>query len=118
MKAVDVTEAELAVLERLWEMPKATIRELTAHLYPKGGTAHYATVQKLLERLEGKKCVKRFAASMPHHFQATVSRDELVGTRLKAVADKLCAGSLAPLLTHLLQSRELSRKDIEELRAM
>src|SRR4051812_36099200 len=118
MKAADVTDAELAVLERLWETPKATIRELTAHLYPKGGTAHYATVQKLLERLESKKCVKRFASSMPHRFQAAVNREALLGGRLKAVADKFCAGSLTPLLTHLVQSRELSRQNIEELRAL
>jgi len=118
MSDVDVTEAELAVLERLWEMPKATIRELTGQLYPHGGTAHYATVQKLLERLEGKGCVKRFATGTPHLFQATVCRDELLGSRLKAVADRLCEGSLTPLLTHLVQSKELSQRDIEELRAL
>ena len=55
----DVTEAELAVLKELWELGPSTIRELADRLYPGGATAHYATVQKLLERLTGKGCVKR-----------------------------------------------------------
>ena len=48
----DVTDAELAVLQTLWEQGEATIRQLTDVLYPEGKAAHYGTVQKLLERLE------------------------------------------------------------------
>ena len=50
----DVTDAELAVLQILWDGGAATIRQLTDVLYPGGGTAQYATVQKLLERLEAR----------------------------------------------------------------
>ena len=56
---VDVPDAELAVLKVLWERDSATIRELTDVLYPEGDTAHYATVQKLLVRLQGRGCVDR-----------------------------------------------------------
>ncbi len=55
----DVTDAELAILQLLWENREATIRYLTDSLYPHGGTAQYATVQKLLERLETKGFVRR-----------------------------------------------------------
>ena len=44
----DVTDAELAVLQALWERGTATIRQLTDALYPGGGPAQYGTVQKLL----------------------------------------------------------------------
>src|SRR5262249_10192887 len=50
----DVTDAELAVLQVLWDRGPATIRELTPLLYPDVTDASYATVQKLLERLEAK----------------------------------------------------------------
>ena len=46
----DVTDAELAILELLWEEGPAMIRQLTERLYPQGGRAHYATVQTLLDR--------------------------------------------------------------------
>ena len=42
-----------------------------------------------------------------HVFRAAVERDELIGRRLRAVADTLCGGSLTPLLTHLVQGRRL-----------
>src|SRR5437588_6703335 len=94
----DVTDAELAVLEALWEHGPATIRQLTDRLYPQGTTSHYATVQKLLERLEAKECVRRQRQGSTNTFQAMVDRGELIGRRLQATAEKLCGGSLTPLL--------------------
>ena len=61
----DVTDAELAVLNLLWDWESATIRRLTDELYPGGNFAHYTTVQKLLERLEAKGCVARQRRSGP-----------------------------------------------------
>src|SRR5438552_4148085 len=111
----DVTDAELAVLEVLWERGAATIRRLTDTLYPEGGNAHYATVQKLLERLEAKNFVRRDRGTGPHTFTAVVDREELIGRRLQATAEKLCGGSLTPLLLHLVRTRRLSARERQEL---
>src|SRR4051812_29503110 len=102
----DITDAELAVLQLLWDQGPATIRQLTDVLYPEGTQAQYATVQKLLERLEGKECVTRDRGPAVHRFAARLERDELIGRRLQAVAEKLCGGSWTPLLTHLVQARK------------
>jgi BlaI family transcriptional regulator, penicillinase repressor len=114
----DVTDAELAVLTALWDGGPAPIRKLTDELYPDGGVAQYATVQKLLERLEAKHYVRRDRTASVHVFSAAVDRDDLIGRRLKAIADKLCGGSLAPLLSHLLQSRPLSPAERKSLRSL
>jgi BlaI family transcriptional regulator, penicillinase repressor len=116
--AKDVTDAELGVMRLLWDRKESTIRELTDTLYPGGSTSHYATVQKLLERLENKGFAKRDAGSTPHKFYVRIGRDALVGRRLTAMADKLCGGSLTPLLTHLIQSRRLTTKEIGILREL
>jgi predicted transcriptional regulator len=112
----DVTDAELAVLQVLWDRGGATIRQLTDLLYPGGGTAQYATVQKLLERLEDKGCVRRDRGLAAHRFAAALGRDELIGRRLQDVAAKLCGGSLTPLLTHLVRARRLTARERRELR--
>lgn len=112
----DVTDTELAVLKALWRRGQATIRELTADLYPAVDTAHYATVQKLLDRLEGKTCVTRRRSGRLNVYSPTVDRGELISHRLQATADRLCEGSLTPLLTHLVDRAELSRDEIDELR--
>jgi predicted transcriptional regulator len=112
----DVTDAELGVLQVLWDEGAATIRQLTDRLYPGGATAQYATVQKLLERLEAKGCVRRSRTAGAHVFAAALARDELIGRRLQDVAEKLCGGSLTPLLTHLVRARRLSARERRELR--
>lgn len=114
----DVADAELAVLEGLWERGSATIRQLADALYPDGTVAHYATVQKLLERLEAKGFVRRDRSGWAHRFGATIDRDALILRRLQATADRLCAGSLAPLLTNLVRAGGLSPQERAEVRSM
>ena len=114
----DVTEAELTVLKALWERGWAKIRELTDDLYPNGGTSHYATVQKLLDRLAGKGYVEQRKEGRANAFRATVARDELISHRLQATADSLCEGSLTPLLSQLVGSAQLSSDDVSTLREL
>jgi len=114
----DVTDAELDVLRLLWEEGPATIRLLTDRLYPSGGTSEYATVQKLLQRLEGKGHVARTTQGRQNVYRATVDRDELVARRLRSTAEELCDGSLTPLITHLVSAGRLSREELRELRRM
>src|SRR5207245_9539771 len=92
----DVTDAELAILELLWDEGAAMIRQLTDRLYPQGGRAHYATVQTLLERLEAKNFVVRNRSGAAHTFRAAVGRDELMGRRLQATAETLWRGAVTP----------------------
>lgn len=113
----DVTDAELAVLQTLWEHGTATIRQLTAVLYPEGTAAQYGTVQKLLERLEAKGCVIRDRTPWPHVFSAAIDRGTLIGWRLRAMAEKLCGGSMTPLLLHLLKAEQFSDVERKELRS-
>ena len=114
----DVSEKELAVLQFLWDHGSATIRQLTDALYPDGTDVHYATVQKMLERLEAKGHVHRDRSSHAHRFSALTDRNTLVGRRLRAVAEQLTGGLMAPLLTHLVRAESLSAKERQELRQL
>jgi predicted transcriptional regulator len=114
----DLPDAELAVLQALWQREAATIRQLTEDLYPGGSDAHYATVQKLLDRLEAKRCVSRDRSNHAHLFRATVDRNEMIGSRLEALAERLCDGSLTPLVTNLVRSKRLTAKERREIRRL
>lgn len=116
-RPLDVTDAELSVLQTLWEQGTRTIRQITDVLYPRGTAAHYGTVQKLLERLESKGCVRRDRAVWPHTFTAAIDRQTLIGWRLRAMAEKLCGGSMTPLLLHLLKTEQFSSSERQELRS-
>src|SRR5947209_14535406 len=114
----DVTDAELAVLQVLWECGPANRRQLTDRLYPGDSPAHYTTVQKLLERLEAKGYVAQEDSPGVLMFKAMISRDDLINRRLLEVAEKLCDGSVTPLLMNLVRSSRLSTDDLQELRLL
>ena len=115
-KRQDVTDAELAVLQVIWQQGACTIRQLTDVLYLDGTASDYATVKKLLARLDAKGFVTRDRAHTAHRFDAAISQDDLIGRRLQAMADNMCGGSRTPLLMHLLRTEILSNTQRKELR--
>ena len=114
----DVTDAELAILQVLWDRGKATVRELTEKLYSEYSSSQHATVQKLLERLEGKGCVRRNRGAWPHVFEPAIECGDLIDRKLQQTADKLCDGSIQPLLTHLVKGARLSSQERQSLRTL
>jgi predicted transcriptional regulator len=115
----DVTDTELAILQMLWDHGPCTRRQITDVLYPRGGPAHYATVQKLLERLETKGFVSAVNRGQPVlSFTVTVDRDELISRKLAEMADKLCGGSMTPLLMNLVRAQSLTTRQLDELRSL
>lgn len=112
----DVTEGELAILELLWDRKTASTRQIVDVLYPGGGAGRYATVQKQLERMEAKGLVTRDRSYFQHLFSAAVDREQLAGERLRTVLDKLCEGSLVPLVSHLVKTRPLTPEERQVLR--
>ena len=90
-------------------------REIDVHHYEafdiKPHGVRWYKCKVLLDRLECKGFVTRDRRAPVHIFAAAINRDELIGRRLRAVADSLCGGSLSPLLTHLVEGRGLSEQE-------
>ena len=114
----DVTETELAMLQVLWDQGSATRRQIADILYPGGDHAHYGTVQKLLERLERKGYVRHERCDGVLNFTAAVDREQFIGRRLLEMADKLCGGSLTPLLMNLVRAKPLSVQELDDLHTL
>ena len=114
----DVTDTELAILQILWDQGPSTRRQITDVLYPRGDPAQYATVQKLLERLEGKGFVAaKNRGQGVLTFTVSVDRDELISRKLQEMAAKLCGGSMTPLLMNLVRAQPLTDHQLDELRS-
>src|SRR5207302_8013544 len=111
----NVTDAEWSVLQLLWEKGPASVRRLTEVLYPKGGPSEYATVHKLLERLEAKGYVLRDRSGGVYVFRAAIDRDAVIGQQLETLVAKMCGGSLQPLLTNLVRAKHLKPAELREL---
>jgi predicted transcriptional regulator len=113
-----IPDAELAVLHLLWERGPAPVRQLADALYPGGGPSEYATAHRLLERLEAKGYVARERAGGVFLFRAVLDRDAVLGQQLEALVEKMCGGSLQPLLSTLVKSKRLTAEELLELLAM
>ena len=116
MKLDRITDGELSILQVLWERGEATSREITTALHEDVTDPKMASVQKLIERLEAKGCVRRDRSERAHRFFPLVSHEQFLRSRLQALADRLCEGTLVPLVTTLLRSQRLPKKEREQLR--
>lgn len=111
-------DAELALLKELWDRGPLTVRELCDALEARGAGRAYTTVQTMLNRLVEKGFVAVDRDGHAHVFRAAVSRDALIGRRLRELADKLCDGAVTPLLLNLVDRERFSAEDIARLRAI
>jgi BlaI family penicillinase repressor len=110
-----LSRLELKIMEALWRHGAASVREVQETLPAKGRPA-YTTVQTMLTRLEAKKAVRRARKiSNAHIYEAVVTR----GAARTRLVDELLAvfgGRAAPLMSHLIESGQLTLEDVEEAR--
>ena len=117
-KPTTLANAELAVMELIWNHERLTARRLREELYPDAGKAQHGTVQRLLQRLEDKGFVARDRELSVHLFSAAISREAYAGGQLESLAEKLTGGSLAPMITHLIERKKISRAELKRLREL
>jgi predicted transcriptional regulator len=113
-----ITEAELTVLNTLWDRGASTARTVAEAIYRRCGESEIGAVHSLLKRLESKRLVERDRSSHVHLFSAAVTRETVAGRELEAAAMKLSDGSLAPLVVHLVENRRFTSQEIEALRRL
>jgi BlaI family penicillinase repressor len=119
MKQAPLANAELAVMDLLWRNDDPmTARQILEQLYPDAAKPQHGTVQRLLQRLEDKGFIERDRSLFVHLFSAAISRQTYAGQQLESLADKLTAGSFAPLITHLVEAKKISRDEINRIRAI
>ncbi|HEY3757048.1 MAG TPA: BlaI/MecI/CopY family transcriptional regulator [Opitutaceae bacterium] len=114
MKAFKPTRFELELLEQLWKLGSASIRELQESL-PEADRPEYTTVQTIVYRLEQKGAVERVKKiGNAHIFRPLVTRRSTLGA---LVDDFLGAfgGSPHSLMSHLAESGKISLSDLKAL---
>jgi BlaI family penicillinase repressor len=111
-----LANAELAVMELLWDASGITARKIRETLYPDASKAQHGTVQRLLQRLEEKGFVVRDKSLPVHRFSAAISRESYASGQLETLTARLTGGSLAPLITHLIEQDKIDPAELTRLR--
>ncbi len=109
-----VTKSELQLLQKLWDLGPASVREIQQSL-PEEHRPAYTTVQTLIYRLEEKGAVRRVKKiGNAHVFEATLGRKAAYRRFINDLLD-LLGGSPAPLMSHLVETGKLTLADIRAI---
>jgi len=110
-----LSKLELKIMGALWSKGASSVREIQESLPAKRRPA-YTTVQTMLYRLEAKNAVRRSKKiGNAHIFEAVISRNAAQGRLIDELL-ALFGGRAQPLMSHLIESGQLTLDDIEEAR--
>lgn len=111
---MQLTKFELEIMELLWRLEEASVREVMDALAETKRPA-YTTVQTIVQRLEQKGAVRRTRKiGNALMFEPVLTRT----SAYRRVVDELLAlfgGSAQPVVAHLLESGKLTLEDLKAI---
>ncbi len=109
------TEAELAILNVLWERGPSTVRQVQEELSGSRGTG-YTTTLKLMQIMLEKALLKRDDSGHAHVYRAAVTRQRTQRQLVTKMLDQVFGGSAKQLVLQALSSRKSSPEELAEIR--
>lgn len=117
-EAHQLSDAQLAFMEVLWEHGEATVADVQRQLAADGRELATTTVATVLGRLEKRGVVSRRAVGRQYLYRADISRDAVRRTVLSRVTSGLFGGSVSALVGQLLQSERVTPEELDEVRRL
>lgn len=109
------TQAELEILQLLWQRGPSTVRDLHDEIRKKNEVG-YTTVLKFLQIMLVKGLVTRTDDARPHVYAAKASSDESKTNLLKDMIERGFGGSVKELLMHALGTQAVTSEELVEIR--
>ncbi|XPF93416.1 BlaI/MecI/CopY family transcriptional regulator [Colwellia sp. RE-S-Sl-9] len=110
------TEAELTLLNILWQLGPATVRQIHDHLSSTQNTG-YTTVLKILQIMHEKALVIRDESNRAHVYAAANSEMQTQSSLLKDLVSKAFGGSTSKLVMRALDD-STSSEEIADIRKL
>lgn len=109
------TEAELDILNVLWQRDSATVREVYEVL-SQDKTIGYTTVLKMMQIMDEKGLVERDTQAKAHVYRAKLEQKEAQRNFVANLLDKVFGGSAKQLVLQALESKPASAEEMKEIR--
>lgn len=111
------TPGELEALKILWEHGACSPREVMELLNADGKDRAYTSVASLLNVMLDKRLVTRKSQGRAFVYAARVKRESTLREMLDDLVGRAFEGSAASLVAHLLDARQVSREELDAIRA-
>ncbi len=116
-KSIKLTKFELEVMNAMWNLGRASVREVQETL-PERKRAAYTTIQTIIHRLELKGAVRQVRKiGNAHIYEAVITRDA-AHKRLISDLLEIFGGSVQPVIAHLAESGKLTLEDLKEFEGL
>ena len=113
MKRPKLAKLEFRILEILWTLGAASMREIQ-EAFPKPHPA-YTTITTTVYRMEGKGVVRRGRKiGNAYLFEPSIAKDTVRDSLLDEVLS-FFGGRAQPMMAQLVESGKLTREDVREL---
>ena len=113
-----LAEVEWEVMDGVWQFERqVTVRDVVNHVYPNGEKA-YTTVQTIMNILAEKGVLDREKIGPVNVYKPALSRKDVAQAETRTLVSRMFEGSFGALATYLVDSGELSQKELDELRAL
>ena len=112
-----LTEAELRVMNVLWEKGSATAQRVLEHLPEKLDLA-YNSVLTTIRVLEKKGYLKHTKDGRAHIYEPVIAREEASRSEVRHLVSRFFGNSHELLLLNLLEERNLDADELKRLRQM
>lgn len=104
-------------MDVLWEKEPLTAEEVAAALAGREDWQE-ATIKTLLNRLLNKGAIAAERDGRRYLYRPLVRRADYVHEESRSLLDRLYGGQVSALVAHFSRSKALSRKEIDEIRAL
>ena len=112
-----LSKGELEVARVLWELRKATVREVH-EAFPPDRAIDFTTVQTYLRRLESKGYVNADLDGRVRVYSPRVRPTTVIRETVNDLVDRLFGGETLPLMRHLIEDGRVSADELAELREL
>jgi BlaI family transcriptional regulator, penicillinase repressor len=116
-KSATLTEAELRIMNVLWEKGSATVHEVLEAL-PTPPALAYNSVLTIIRILEKKGYVKHVKDKRAHVYTACVDRKDASRFEVKHLVSRFFGNSAELLVLNILEEKSIDPEEIKRLRQL
>ncbi|MHC4398204.1 MAG: BlaI/MecI/CopY family transcriptional regulator [Planctomycetota bacterium] len=115
-KTYRLGDLQLRIMRVLWSAGQAGVAEVQQAL--RGDRLAYTTVATMLRKMEDRGLVRHREDRRRFIYLPAVSAEEVTRSMADDLVERLFEGSLADAVSHLLETRDVSRHELARLEQM
>ena len=116
-KSTTLTEAELRLMDVLWQRGQATVQEVLTGL-PDRPPLAYNSVLTIIRILEQKGYVRHVKQGRAHVYEPVVERQEATRSEIRRLVKRFFQDSHELLVLNIIEDETLDAEELKRLREM